>query len=216
MKTTFRIKSHEQHQPLTNEQTVPQGAITSNNTSTDAMSATNNQSQNNDSKVTPGHNQGQGRHNRLRHGCMNTINLLNPMIDRTWPNVIRSLSYPNRISYAEFLNKVSGKRAKGLFDTLFHTIRAGLLEGKTNDELLAEISPLICGYPQSERVVLAQNTIGKVVTWLKKGATSTAPLPPKHRPKRRGSISATPNPPVSSPSSPAVNEWDHASSEEGV
>ena len=129
----------------------------------------------------------------IHHNTAVQDNGINP----DWPRVRYCLRHPNRTLYSKLLDNISSKRSHELASSLFQTVRAGLIEGKSPDELRAEISPLIKGYRLSESETYVGIQIQKVIGWLKKGGTSTPP-PAKERPKPNGSKSSGFKPSLSS------------------
>lgn len=126
-------------------------------------------------------------------------------INFNWPRVKNCLCSPNRNLYSELLDHVSSTKYQDLGRVLFQTILAGLLEGKSRDELRAEISPLIRGYRLSECETYVAMQTRKVIGWLKNGSESA---PPKsvRRPKSNVSRQAAQKPPVAHTSSLEARE----------
>lgn len=88
-------------------------------------------------------------------------------IELKWPKVQYCLRYPNRQQYSEFLDNISSTIRHELDNTLFRTVRAGLIEGKSHDDLRSEIAPLITGYRLSESQAYVGQMIARVTTWLR-------------------------------------------------
>ena len=121
-------------------------------------------------------------------------------IDMEWPRVKYSLRHPSRRLYSELLDYVSSKKSHELESFIFQTVRAGMIEGKSQEDLRAEISPLIKGYRLSESETYVNLQIRRVIGWLKQGFT-----PPQSasrtRPSQARARSAAPKAPASIPAS---------------
>jgi hypothetical protein len=90
-------------------------------------------------------------------------------INFDWPKVKYCQSYPGRKSYSELLDGISSKKPQELESALFQITRAGLIEGKSQQDLRAEISPLVAGYSLTESETYVGNKTRDALCWLSKG-----------------------------------------------
>ena len=90
-------------------------------------------------------------------------------INFDWPKVKYCQSYPGRKSYSELLDGISSKKPQELESALCQITRAGLIEGKSQQDLRAEISPLVAGYSLTESETYVGNKTRDALCWLSKG-----------------------------------------------
>jgi len=126
-------------------------------------------------------------------------------IELKWPKVQYCLRYPNRQQYSEFLDNISSTIRHELDRTLFRTVRAGLIEGKSHDDLRAEIAPLITGYPLSESQAYVGQMIARVTIWLRNEKSTPKSANKRQRNTQRSRRTYS-KPPAASSASPPMGQ----------
>ncbi len=112
-------------------------------------------------------------------------------INFDWPRVKYCQSYPGRKSYSELLDGISSKKPQELESALFQITRAGLIEGKSPQDLRAEITPLVAGYSLTESEAYVGNKTRDALCWLSKGeAPQYVPQITRHKRGRLESSAA--------------------------